>query len=162
MNDLYHFGIKGQRWGIRRYQNEDGTLTEEGRIRYERGVARQAKKDAKKYVTAKMYYGEGAGIRRRHLGGELEKKMKDPLYKKYFENAVANTNTEKAVKRAKIERNVKNVVTKAAGPVAVTAAAVYYVKNKEKVDNAVGNAFAKLRLDPRILAMGIQTGRAFF
>lgn len=33
-NSIYHFGIKGQRWGIRRYQNEDGTLTQEGRKRY--------------------------------------------------------------------------------------------------------------------------------
>ena len=31
---LVHHGIKGQRWGIRRYQNEDGTLTEAGRKRY--------------------------------------------------------------------------------------------------------------------------------
>lgn len=33
-NILYHHGIKGQKWGIRRYQNEDGTLTAEGRERY--------------------------------------------------------------------------------------------------------------------------------
>ena len=33
-NYLAHFGIKGQRWGIRRFQNEDGTLTEEGKKRY--------------------------------------------------------------------------------------------------------------------------------
>lgn len=31
---LIHHGIKGQRWGIRRYQNEDGSLTEEGKQRY--------------------------------------------------------------------------------------------------------------------------------
>ena len=29
--ELYHHGIKGQRWGIRRYQNKDGTLTAAGK-----------------------------------------------------------------------------------------------------------------------------------
>lgn len=31
---LMHHGIKGQRWGIRRFQNRDGTLTMEGKIHY--------------------------------------------------------------------------------------------------------------------------------
>jgi hypothetical protein len=30
---LMHYGIKGQKWGVRRYQNEDGSLTEEGKRR---------------------------------------------------------------------------------------------------------------------------------
>lgn len=36
MNKTYlvHHGIKGQRWGVRRFQNEDGTLTELGKKRY--------------------------------------------------------------------------------------------------------------------------------
>lgn len=36
-NELYHWGIFGMHWGIRRYQNEDGSLTEEGKKRYSRG-----------------------------------------------------------------------------------------------------------------------------
>lgn len=31
---LAHHGIKGQKWGIRRYQNSDGSLTAEGKTRY--------------------------------------------------------------------------------------------------------------------------------
>ena len=31
---LFHHGVKGQKWGIRRFQNSDGTLTAKGRERY--------------------------------------------------------------------------------------------------------------------------------
>lgn len=33
-DELYHHGIKGQKWGVRRYQNYDGSLTDAGRRRY--------------------------------------------------------------------------------------------------------------------------------
>ena len=35
-SELYHHGILGQKWGVRRYQNEDRTWTEAGKIRYGR------------------------------------------------------------------------------------------------------------------------------
>ncbi len=44
-NELYHYGIPKMQWGIRRYQNEDGTLTPEGRERYGYGKREKALKD---------------------------------------------------------------------------------------------------------------------
>ena len=32
--ELYHWGVKGQKWGVRRYQNKDGSLTPAGKKRY--------------------------------------------------------------------------------------------------------------------------------
>lgn len=38
ISELYHHGIKDQKWGVRRYQNYDGTLTPEGKERYNKGA----------------------------------------------------------------------------------------------------------------------------
>ena len=43
-NELEHWGTKGMRWGIRRYQNKDGTLTLSGRKRYQKELAKLKEK----------------------------------------------------------------------------------------------------------------------
>lgn len=48
-NAMMHSGTKGQRWGRRRYQNKDGSLTPLGRIHYGRMKRRKAKEQAQQY-----------------------------------------------------------------------------------------------------------------
>lgn len=49
-NELYHYGIQGQKWGVRRFQNPDGTWTEAGKARY--SDSKTMKKEARAEVRA--------------------------------------------------------------------------------------------------------------
>lgn len=43
-NELQHWGVKGQKWGVRRYQKKDGSLTSAGKKRYSEDSSRKSSK----------------------------------------------------------------------------------------------------------------------
>ena len=51
--ELYHHGIKGMKWGVRRYQKKDGSITEAGKKRYARDAR---EKDFNKYDESSGKY----------------------------------------------------------------------------------------------------------
>jgi len=85
-SELMHYGVKGMKWGVRR----------------------RARRDAKEYTLAKMYYGEGAGNRRKLIKAKVKAHSKDPFYKSEFNKAVANTDMSKRASQAQRQRGRKN------------------------------------------------------
>jgi hypothetical protein len=59
MHELYHHGIKGMHWGIRRYQNPDGTLTEKGRKRYAKDLNKLDEKASQYAADSRVYKAKG-------------------------------------------------------------------------------------------------------
>ena len=113
---LSHHGILGQKWGVRRFQNPDGTLTAAGRKRQEldgvpRSTRRDARKDAKEYATAKMYYGEGAGTRRKRINTIVNQRSKDAAYKKAFDYYSENQDMAKRGAAARAERRTRDAAS---------------------------------------------------
>ena len=109
MNDeLYHHGIKGQKWGIRRYQNEDGSLTDAGKKRY--GPSGQ------QYLEAKAA--------RREANREYDK-----AYNKAYSKNYQAYSFNKAKRDAK-QKDWENALDKAA---AWREANVKYKSAKEKM-----------------------------
>ena len=100
-NELYHHGILGQKWGVRRYQNADGSLTAKGIKRYkaraEKYKARAEKyldKNANKLNKLKKQYDDdrltAKGIKRNATNIEIANKMRPKLEKQLGDIKIQN------------------------------------------------------------------------
>lgn len=99
MSNLQHHGIKGQKWGVRRFQNTDGSLTAEGKKRYSVSDYQQA---IDKTKTAGKIVNEAKTL------NNTVKKLKDPAAERRIRKSVAEMSDielQKRVQRLNMEDN---------------------------------------------------------
>ena len=96
--ELCHWGIKGQKWGIRRYQNKDGSLTPAGRKRY----GDDASSDTPKKKSVKDMTDDEirTAIARKKLENEYRTYHPEPIKKDGFAKQFLDEAIKPAVKNA--------------------------------------------------------------
>ena len=146
--ELFHYGVKGMKWGVRK----DRPKALEG---VPGRTNRDAKRDANEFAKAKMFYGEGAGNRRKLIKTKVETKSnRDSAYKRAFDYHLDNQDMAKRASKAtgerrrkdvvkttaKTARGVKNLAMKTGAPVTLTAVAAYGAYQNPVVRRTVSNA----------------------
>lgn len=98
-NELQHHGVKGMKWGQRRYQNKDGTLTPRGKKRYEMELAKLSKEERivknKIRTAAKLKKLEDKKAELRKMNDDLKGKKTNKPDDKPDEPAVKTSNNPK-------------------------------------------------------------------
>lgn len=154
---LQHYGIKGMKWGVRRYRKEDGSLTEAGKKRYKddistaSGKLKQEKKAAKEAIknrqfekakqhtsNAKYYEREIADFKTRYKLEKKNKKSKRQLeLEEKYQKEDKLTKEEAEVAAANKVRTERLIKTAAAVGVAAAVGYVAYRHYDNTVDRVV-------------------------
>ena len=123
IRELYHHGIKGQKWGIRRYQNEDGSLTEAGKKRYLVSDIKSASEINKMTDKEKMdaYKKERKGLMRKEMDNltyskrhysldrEEDRKIKTSIAKDNVNKILTSKYGDTVINKAQAADNRKKV-----------------------------------------------------
>lgn len=118
-DDMIHSGIIGMKWGVRRYQNPDGTLTEAGKKRYAKLLDKQSKHNKKKMnldkkITDKTKLSEAEQKKRAEIAQKQYESFKESVkqnptqlykYRYLFTDAELNS----AKNRLQIEQSLKTL-----------------------------------------------------
>lgn len=129
-NSIYHHGIKGMKWGVRRYQNKDGSLTPAGKKR--RGSSD---------------FSVGIGVKRK-TASSMSKKTSSSTPKKKSVSEMSDDELRKAISRLQLEKQYRDLT-----PQKVSSGKKFVSKvMKQVVEPAVSDAGRQILRDALLSA----------
>lgn len=138
---LIHYGIKGQKWGIRRWQNEDGSLTSDGKKRY----IKEYKEDNKKAFE----YGKDASIKGQAAAAAIKRES-------YRQKRYLKKPTEKNLAKLKAAKETTNKLNDESNAAQRKAEAHF----KELISKYGDQAVSKIKYDKHgVMNERVETGR---
>lgn len=162
-DDIQHHGIKGMKWGIRRYRNEDGTLTDAGKKRYsqnDRLLYKSYVRDAKKLNKLKKdadntYQSKRAAEKREKAKQNLKRSAVDAVAAataRMVANAAHNRGGGLVVRSR--DWGTKKTLSSLANPMA------HYTLQASNAALAISAASAAIRLGTAAV-QGVQAANAY-
>lgn len=148
-NELYHHGILGQKWGIRRFQNPDGTLTPKGRAHYKKTltVLERNSVDARGSAMRNYKKYNETHIKRYKKQAEKDMKLSKKLDQSILQAIAQAVNDNNDVYMSRVigsdsKAHAEQIISYAlAGPIGMGAVNMKYSKDYRFLDRSWDHAF---------------------
>ena len=158
-DELNHSGIKGMKWGIRRYQNKDGSLTSAGRKRYAKLQAEMKQLKPKQSASERKAEVEQKArktVVSEMTDDELIERTNRMILEKNYYDAAKNLSTTNPVQVSKGKKFLKSLANDVLAPAAKNAGKEWVekaMKDKLGLNNKTVDPIKKLENEYKTLEL---------